>query len=71
MRRGAALGAGIAAFVIAIIMANLSLGMVNSFCGWMIDDCNYENDQMAWEILQKEVFTQQILIFVHLIFLCA
>jgi hypothetical protein len=72
MRRGAArLNPGIAVFVSVIIMANLSLGMVNSFCDRMIADCNYENHQTAWEILQKEVFTQQTLVKMHFTFLCA
>lgn len=70
MRRGAALlGAGLAALVSVIIMANLSLSMLNSFCRRMIANGNYENHQTAREILQKEVFTQQILVILHLYFL--
>ena len=70
MRRGAALlGAGLAALVNAIIMANLSLGMVNSFYRRMIANGNYENHQTAQEILQKEVFAQQTLVKLYLYFL--
>jgi hypothetical protein len=69
MRRGVALlGAGLAALVSAIIMANLPLSMLNSFCRRMIANGNYENHQIAQEILQKEVFTQQKLLKLYLYF---